>query len=75
MPLKKETLYVSESPFGWVVKHLDGREQSGPHFDRENAIASALMVAKETRAQHVKVCQSVGNWAIECSYGETPPII
>lgn len=75
MPLKKETFYVSESPSGWVVKHHDGREQSGPHSDRENAIASALVVAKETRAQHVKVCHSIGSWAIECTYGEAPPMI
>ena len=74
MPLRKATLHVSESPSGWVVKHPDGREQSGPHADRENAIASALIVAKETRAQQVRVCHSVGSWSVECIYSEPPPI-
>jgi hypothetical protein len=68
MSLRKKTLYVAESHAGWVVKHPDGQEQSGPHSDRENAIASALMIAKETRAQQVKVCHSVGLWSVEYTY-------
>jgi hypothetical protein len=71
MSSKKETLYVSESAFGWMVKRNDGREQSGPYSDRENAIASALVIAKETRAQHVKVCNAVGLWSVECTYDES----
>jgi len=75
MSLKKETLHVAESPSGWMVHHPDGREQSGPHLDRENAIASALMMAKESRARHVKVLNSVGRWMIECTYGEPPAAV
>lgn len=68
MSAKKETFYVSRSDQGWMVKTDGGPEQSGPFPHKEDAIASALISAKESHPTQVRVHHAVGEWSVECTY-------
>ena len=71
MSLRKETLYISETPVGWTVSRNDGTTESGPYFDREKAVACALAIAKGSHAQNVKVSRAIGQWSVEWLNAET----
>ncbi len=70
MSAKKETFHVFQSVEGWMVKTGAGGDHSGPYLHREDAIASALVSAKENKPSHVRVNHTLGEWRVECTYDE-----
>jgi hypothetical protein len=72
MSAKQETFYVEKTDSGWVVRTDTGQQQLGPYADRESAMATALIFARDNRPSHVKVRSFAEFWRVECTFDERP---
>jgi len=70
MSAKKETFYVAQSGHGWIVKRNDSELFSGPYAAKEDAIAKALIFAKEFKPSEIKLKNLFGECRVECTYQE-----
>jgi hypothetical protein len=65
MSARQETYSVCRSIQGWVVHTEGGHYYSGPHEDKEHAIAVALTAVREARPSQLRISSAQGEWKVE----------
>jgi hypothetical protein len=65
MSARLETYSVCRSVQGWVVQTEGGCHYSGPHEDKEHAIAVALAAVREARPSQLRISTTQGEWKVE----------